>query len=86
MGGMACIATTGGPESNLYDTTPENEANAEFICKAVNSHELIVEALEKAKEQLWHPAAGEEGADRYRCQPSVCPACIVEAALEKVGK
>lgn len=44
------ICTTGGYSSNQEDTLPQNQANAELIVKAVNSHPELVEALKESLE------------------------------------
>lgn len=59
-------------------TDAENLANAEFIVRAVNSHDDLVEALEFALQQLIDPNRGPSGTTAAQDQ--------VQKALAKAGK
>lgn len=60
--------------SAAYRSAGEAEANAEFICQAVNAHEALYSAL-KAIEKQFH-----KGVVVHTKLPE-CPGCIARAAL-----
>jgi hypothetical protein len=64
-----------------FSTAYGNEANAHLIAACPQMYE----ALKASLPQLYHPARGNEGEDRYKCAgKDGCPACMAEAALALV--
>lgn len=50
-----------GWSSDGVTTEEEDEANAEFIVRAVNSHQALVDALTKANNRIWSYAQIHKG-------------------------
>lgn len=54
------------------------QANAEFIVRACNTHDEMLEALRQAKDWL-----DEVGCDCGTGEPGTCASCLVDAAIVK---
>ena len=86
------IVNCGAWGNNTHDVVPEQEANAELICTAVNSHEALVTALKAAHEDMldlneyWNGMNGSAvDACQHTCEVSEKAMNAIYAALRAAG-
>ena len=58
------IASCGGHQQHPGNSSPENQANTEFIVRAVNNHGMLMEALEEVYDRL-EMIASEEDSEQW---------------------